>query len=253
MAEISRSLSESTARHAVALFFGSFMDLVNKGSADYIKAQGTLTLISYRGLCFGVTNERVVQDYERPTKDKLFHIALKRHTRLPGRLLFKSKQDNVDFPFDLAVFVLHEATIRNGGKVPIQLDVMYEPINPDDQALAIGFPGAEREKRDEQMMSHRLYHVVANCVGASDRKIVLYEKLSSPETKPHRFGGMSGGPIFRLKTAESVAFSGILFEGRGFGDADSEQIGDEIWVYGFPLGPKGLERAFNVFNPKLEL
>ena len=84
-------------------------------------------------------------------------------------------------------------------------------------------------------MRHRLYHVVANCVGASDRKIVLFESLPSPHNKPHRFGGMSGGLIFKFTAADSVAFSGILFERREFGDTDAGPVGDEIWVYGSHL------------------
>jgi hypothetical protein len=106
-------------------------------------------------------------------------------------------------------------------------------------------------KKDEQLMSHGLYHVVASCIGVSDRKIMLYESLPSSQNKPYRFGGMSGGPIFRLKSDEAVGFSGILFQARGFGDTDSEQIGDDIGVLGFPFGPSEIERAFDVFKPRL--
>lgn len=57
------------------------------------------------------------------------------------------------------------------------------------------------------------------------------------------FGGMSGGPIFRL-TAEGVEFSGIIFQGRGPNeDADDNR---DFWVWGFPLTVAVMDRALEL-------
>lgn len=253
MTDLPEGLSFETSKHATAMFFGKSLDLLSKGSAKYIDDQGTLTLFCYRGLCLGVTNQHVVGEYAGPSKDKLFHIALRRHQPIPGRLLFKSTQGNPDFPFDIAVFLLDRTTIVAGGKSPIDLSESFEPLEEGDQALAVGFPGRERYIENEFRMAHPIYHVIATCVCASDRKIVLYEKLCPPSDRTVRFGGMSGGPIFRLRSPYHYSFSGILFEGRGFDDNRNGARGDEIWVYGFPLGPAQLEHAFNIFRPNLQL
>jgi hypothetical protein len=237
--DLPSNISSATAKHAAALFYGDSLDLFIKGSADYIQAQGT--------------NAHVVGDYVRPTKERVFHIALAKHTPLPGRLLFKSDRDNPDFPFDIAVFLLMRERIVDGGKLPLLLSDDFAPLNVGDQGLAVGFPGGERCKRDSQIMGHPLYHVVAKCVAASDRNIVLYEEMVPSSGRVVKFGGMSGGPIFRLEPNDRYSFSGVIVEGRGFADSEEDTNANDIWVYGFPLGVAQLELAFTVFKPNLEL
>ena len=212
-----------------------------------------MTFLNYHDRCFGVTNKHVLGDYVRPTKEKVFHVALRKHLPIPGRLLFKSSKYNADFPFDIAVFLLDEDEIKKGGKIPINLDAEYSPMDEQEQGLAIGFPGIERHVRDGITMAHPLYHVVAKCISTSDLQMILYEELPPPRGKTIRFGGMSGGPIFRLIGNESYSFTGIMFEGRGFADNENGVSDNEIWIYGFPLTNDMFDHALEVFKPSLDL
>lgn len=253
MTDIVDELSSATARHAVALLLGNRVDFLLKGSAEYIKAQGTLTLINHRGHCFGITNHHVVSKRHEVGTECLFCIGLKKHQQLPGRLIIETSQRNPDMPFDLAVFVLDEALIRDGGKIPIELEESFQPLEQEDQAVAVGFPGVERRMESQSQMGHGMYHVVSQCVCASDRKLILHEELMPPDNRLIRFGGMSGGPIFRLTGACTYAFSGIIFEGRGFHDVRDPTPDSQIWIYGFPFGPAELDRALSIFCPDLKI
>lgn len=252
MVDLSKETSKASAKHCAALFFNDILEVFLKGSADTIDGQGTMTFINYHDRCFGVTNQHVLTDYVRPTKEKAFHIALRNHIPIPGRLLFKSTKDNPDFPFDIAVFLLEENKIIKGGKIPINLEAEYAPMAEQEQGLAIGFPAIERHVKDGLTMAHPLYHVVAKCISASDRQIILHEELLPPQDRVIRFGGMSGGPIFRFNESESYSFTGIMFEGRGFADNENGLSENEIWIYGFPLSNDMFDHALEVFKPSLD-
>lgn len=253
------SLFSKTAKHVVAIFHANPIELVAEGSPNCIKGrQGTLSLIGYRGHYFGITNQHVVD--EATKKQHAFYVALGRHRPIPGRLLFQSTQANPDLPFDVAVFLLDEAAIRTGNKNPVDLERSFEPLSEGDQAIAVGFPSTERRMENPVQMSHGLYHVVAQCHCASDRTIVLQEQLTPPENRVIRFGGMSGGAIFRLTSADSYSFSGVVFQGRGFDERCADDTvqtdshrGDQIWIYGFPFSPESFERALDIFQPNLRL
>ena len=58
--ELDRVLSGNAASHCAALFYGEWSELLEKGSADYIKGQGTMTFVTLNGRCYGITNEHVV-------------------------------------------------------------------------------------------------------------------------------------------------------------------------------------------------
>ena len=253
------NLFSKTSKHVVAIFHANPIELVVEGSPNCIKRrQGSLSLIKYRGHCFGITNQHVIEEATR--RQHTFYVALEKHRPVPGRLLFQSTQANPDLSFDLAVFLLDEEAIRSGNKNPVDLERSFECLSEGDQALAVGFPGTEQRMENLVQMSHGLYHVVAQCHCASDRKIILQEQLTPPDNQVIRFGGMSGGAIFRLTNADSYSFSGVVFEGRGFDDrcaddpsqTDSHRS-DQIWIYGFPFGPKDLELALDIFQPNLRL
>jgi hypothetical protein len=254
MPELTINFLSAIAKHTAAFFYAKPIDILNKGSAESIQRnQGTITFINYRGLCLGITNEHVVEDYDGPGKDRVYYIALNKHETLPGRLLFKSTQDKPDFSFDIAIFLLDQDTILKGGKIPIELDKCYGELKKDDIGLAVGFPGVERRRKDSMHMAHGIYHVLAKCVNSPDRMIILQEKLAPPTDRIIRFGGMSGGPIFHFISEDNYNFSGIMFEGRGFHEEENASPGEDIWIYGFPLGPEQLDSAFKLFKPDTKL
>src|SRR5204862_227798 len=109
------------------------------------------------------------------------------------------------------------------------------------QGLAVGFPGIERAGVSETIMTHPLYHVTAKCIGVSDRLIVLHQELPPPADRCVKFGGLSGGPLFRVQPDE-YSFAGIIFQGRGFADTvDQSASSPDIWVWAFPLSPSQLD------------
>lgn len=253
MVDLSKEISKESAKHCAPLFFNNLLEVILKGSSNTIDGQGTMTFIRYRNRCFGVTNQHVLGDYVRPTKEKVFHVALRKHIPIPGRLLFKSTKENPDFPYDITVFLLDENQIINGGKIPINLEAEYKPIAEQEQGLIVGFPGVERHIKDGLLMAHPLYHVVAKCVSSSDLNIILYEELPSPRDREICFGGMSGGPIFQLNGNKCYSFTGIMYEGLWRTDDKKGISKNAIWVNGFPFSSEMLDQALEIFKPNLDL
>ena len=69
--EPSDDLTRSTGKHLAAIFWGDIDDFVEfpsgmiytKGDCvDYIKEQGTITFVEFKGSCFGITNNHVIED-----------------------------------------------------------------------------------------------------------------------------------------------------------------------------------------------
>lgn len=247
---LSPTISKVTTKHCAALMYGTVSDLIWKGSDGFIESQGTLTFVKLKGRLFGLTNQHVVHQATTAYAEKsgwyVFIAALKRHTHVPGMPIAQFTQTHPDFPFDLAVFSLPIDFLEGSEKRPIDLD-LPPPANLKEGAigLAVGFPGHCREKIGADTLAHRLFHVVGTCLSSSDRKIVLFNKFER-ECEPHRFGGMSGGPIFSLGDDDSCCFQGILFEGRGSGDvATDEPTGQDFWIYGFPVSGSMITQALD--------
>ncbi|HET6431694.1 hypothetical protein [Dyella sp.] len=246
--KLPREISRPTASHCAALFYGTLSNLIWKGSDNFIEGQGTLTFLRYKGHLFGVTNEHVVKKaidaYEDKTDQYVFLVALQKHEQIRAMPIARFTQDDPHVPFDLAIFRLPECFLDGSDKTPINLN-QSTPIllAPGSKGLAVGFPGSHRKVVSPQTMSHRLFHVVATCHGISDRKIILQDAFDQPGPE-HRFGGMSGGPVFALTGDHNYEFQGILFEGRGFGDVGPDDLpGTENWIWAFPFSGELLERA----------
>ena len=231
-------LRKATKRHSAALFYGEIADLLWKGSAEYIEAQGTITFIRYRNRCFGITNHHV---YDAATsRTAVWHIALNSHQPFLTKPLFTSTKEKPDYPFDIAVYELDEGLIRRGGKIPHDLGC-DAVLAQGDHLLAVGFPGCERKILDEQTsIQHGLYYVVASAAGLSDRNIELYEELSDVKATIWHVGGMSGGPIFQVTSETSYTLAGIIYE------AQKHPRPNTIYIRGFPFGPTQLELGFRI-------
>ena len=108
----------------------------------------------------GITNEHVIRKYCTPETVYYPVLALQQHTMLPETPLFRSTQDNQDFPHDIAAFPVKERQVLAAGKIFIESSTFQE-IRDDEQGLAVGFPGFERGGITETRMKHPLYHVTA--------------------------------------------------------------------------------------------
>ena len=232
-----------TARHCVALFSNTVEDLLRGGSGKNIINQGTMTLVKYGKYCLGITNEHVVSASQSAGVIVVNHLALRRHEPLPGRLLFTSTKENPDCPYDIGIFLIFEPIILAGGKVPYTLDINPQPLRVGELALAVGFPGAERTVGPRRA-AHPLYHVASTCNASTDRQIILRDNIPSKDRRL-KFGGMSGGPIFRETDDNGCELVGIVFQGRGFADSENLNPQDEIWVWGFPINTAVLDYALD--------
>jgi hypothetical protein len=164
----------------------------------------------------------------------MFMLALQEHVPLPGRLIFTSTQHDVDFPYDLSVFVLNEGIIRAGGKHPIPLVNATSPVKVGEKYLALGYPGHIRGIVADKT-SHPIYHIVATCQLISDRMLVLQDEIS-PSSDTIRFGGISGGAILDPLPDDTYSIVGIVFEGRGKDeDVEERSSANDMWVYGIPI------------------
>lgn len=232
---------KKTKQHCAAIFTGLLKESIQTGIRDSLHAQGTMTFVKYKDKCFGVTNYHVIEDYltsqSKPKSEmETLCLGLKRQEKIfPDELLFYSTQDEVDFPFDIAIFSISEQKLEFGGKVPIELG--SHKLKEEELALSVGFAGDLRKKYPEGIQ-HGLAHVASTVKCASDRLIVLNDCKPNLEASIS-FGGMSGGPIYKVIDDDNYFLIGINFEGSGPEDKDEyNDFQDDIWIYGFPLNVK---------------
>ena len=232
--QTSTLLTTATAKHIAPIFQANPVEVMFQGTSEQMVNQGTMTFISYKGHCFGITNQHVTKDFARVTADTAFMVALRRHDPVPGRLIFSSLQSDFDSPFDVAVFILNEAVVRAGGKIPAPIVHSMSPVVEGKKYMALGYPGHLRG-RVEDKTSHPIYHIVATCQLISDRKIVLQDDLP-PASHQMQFGGISGGAILNVESDNRYSIVGIVFEGRGqHEDVEQKSGASDIWIYGIPL------------------
>lgn len=242
--QLSTKLTGATKLHIAPVFRVSPIEVMTQGTSEQMIDQGTMTFISYKGHCFGITNHHVTQDFTRNTADSAFMLALKKHVPIPGRLIFTSSRSDIDFPFDVSIFILNESAIRAGGKVPAPLIHKHSPILEGEKYLALGYPGHIRGRLTDQT-SHPIYHIVATCQSVSDRNLILQDEIPL-SSDIMRFGGISGGAIVEPAQDDTYSIVGIIFEGRGQHE-DVEQRSSEcdIWIYGIPISTSWMDEILS--------
>lgn len=239
--DVSLALASATKKHIAPILRVNPMKVAFLGSKGATLDQGTITFVKYQDRFFGLTNSHVVGDLTRPRADAAFLLALNKHTPLPGRLIFSSNTQDIDFPFDVAVFLLDKGTIEEAGKEFIELKHQSCPVREETKYLAAGYPGAHRREVEEQSF-HPIFHIVTTCVLSSDRKLVFQDEIPESELVM-RFGGISGGAIFDVADDDEYSLVGLVFEGRGHDDVVEEQVSsNDIWLYGIPLSTTLMDR-----------
>lgn len=239
--ELSFNLTAATKQHIAPIFRANPLDVMIHGTSEDMRDQGTMTFVTYKGHCFGITNQHVTQDFERVTANSAFMLALQKHIPMPGRLIFTSKQSDIDFPYDLSIFILNETSVRSGGKAPAPLIHEVSPVVEGNYYIALGYPGHKRGRLDDTTV-HPIYHIVATCQSVSDRKLVLQDDLPS-SGDVMRFGGISGGAIVAPLSDNEYSIVGIVFEGRGqHEDVEQRYSASDIWVYGIPITTVWMDR-----------
>lgn len=258
--EIENTLLKETKRHCAAFFFAwNFGDIYFRNeSDDYILEQGTLTFIEYKGECYAITNQHVIgDDYEERLKTNSLMVALDRHSFWGINPIFvspaKEKQDLFyppNFPKDIAIFPFSNSRSKliKANKELIDLQYNLPVINHGEVVLTVGFPGEEREVVSKETCGHRLAHVFGTVQSASDHSIMIQDN-NPKRDKDISFGGMSGGPIFRIDENDgSYKFIGLNYEGKGFkrkNEQNELEVGDDFWIFGFPFFGQLFEEILN--------
>jgi hypothetical protein len=239
---LSPAIAKLTARSVVQIFSVSPGKVLFDGTGEALAEQGTMTLVRYKGHLLGITNEHVASNFTRPTHERAFMLGLREHKYMPGHHIFSSTPANIDFPCDIAVFILHEPTIMDGGKIPVEFRATTQPL-VGTKYLTVGFPGALRTVEGNEISSP-IMHVVATCASASDRNVILHDDIGRKDVAS--FGGISGGAIFDVIDEESIKLVGITYEGRGPGDTAEQTFSEtDVWVYGFPITSDSLDFVLN--------
>ena len=238
------TLTAAAKMHIAPIFRADPVKVMFHGTSEQMPNQGTMTFVEYKGHCFGITNQHVTQDFKRVTANHAFMLALKTHIPMPGRLIFSSTRSNIDFPYDVAIFILNGDTVRAGGKVPAPLIHSSSPIVEGEKYLALGYPGHIRGRVGDKS-SHPIYDITATCRSISDRVIVLQDDIP-PAKSVMRFGGISGGAIIAPSDANDYTIVGIIFEGRGqHEDVEERTSATDIWVYGIPITTTWMDRILS--------
>jgi hypothetical protein len=156
-------------------------------------------------------------------------------------------------PRDIAIFPFSKNKKRliKSKKMPVPLAVVIPEFEREEIVLSVGFPGCERGIKAEQIYAHKLAHIFGTLKSITENNIVIYD--DNPEREKNiYFGGMSGGPIFKIGDEKRPGYYelvGINYEARGFKrlrvEDEIEEIGDDIWVFGFPLDGKRFEDMLN--------
>ena len=258
--DLKKVLLKKTKRHCAAFFYGwNFGDMFfrNKGD-DYILEQGTLTFIEYKGECYAITNQHVIgANWQERLKKESLMLALDTHKFFGIRPIFVSPpKEKINsfypphFPKDIAIFPFsnNRKKLIAANKTPIVLQDITPEITTGEVILAVGFPGEERKSISEKICAHTLSHVFGTVNSASDFSIIIQD--NDPERdKDISFGGMSGGPIFKINEGDgSYTFIGINYEGKGFkrkNHLNQDEIGDDIWIFGSPLCGNLLQKMLN--------
>jgi hypothetical protein len=237
-------LTRETATHCVAIMPCSPFKVIMHGSDKHNDGQGTLTLVDYNDHLYGVTNDHVVRPDGKQLMDD-FLVVLKNHTFIRRKPIFTSNSQDIQFPFDIAIFDLEDMRDEFVAYGKKGISLTGAKLDQDELFLVVGFPGQLRETREGGVMAHSLTHINITCRGYSETNITAFNAADElEEVERIDFGGVSGGPLFKVLDDEIPDYElvGICYEGRGTkpeGDdiTDVDPHGD-IWVFGFPLNQK---------------
>lgn len=262
--EVETKLFENTRRHCAAFFWAPDYGRIyfrNRGE-DYIEKQGTLTFVKYQNECYAITNRHVLEPEEDDNWEKLYEkkslmIALDHYSFFGIAPIFLSPRNNKPDPFyppnypkDIAVFPISRNVSRfeKANKEPVLLPDELPQIKCGDLVLSVGFPGKEREIISEKTTGHRLAHIFGTVVSIEENSILIQDQ-NSKRDKDISIGGMSGGPIFTFdENTGTYEFAGIIHQGKGnkrLNAINQEEIGNDIWIFGYPLDCKRLGDMLN--------
>jgi hypothetical protein len=232
------------AVHCAAFMFGTFADLIQKGSAKYIQGQGTMTFVRQDNHFFGITNEHCLGRLTE-REQLVYHVALAKHMPVPKPPIFKSTPSTPDFPYDIAVFRLDGQFLHDSDKQFVSVTDDSTALNEGDLCTVVGFPGHRRQEVGNMSMRHEAWSVVSHCQLSSDRTIRLQDTLTFDGSKIN-LGGFSGGPVFKNGNNGQYQLVGICYMQGNPTEAPSGRQSHEVILLGFPLNRSMLRRMVDL-------
>lgn len=243
-------VARQTLANCAAILTGpGTMLLFTHGSSSFSEgSNGTVTFVEWEGRCYAVTNhhvlDRLLRAYESGDLTYSAIIALGKHTPL-GCPLACTPESLESATSDLAIFCVDKQQLLASGKAPIPLSNAQSNFCDGELGMALGFYAQGRAMKDAMTMSHGLCRVIARCTGAANGRFTLSD-IPESGPKPIRFGGMSGGPVYRL-VDEMVEFIGIVDEGWGHADVlPGEELRHDVGIRGFVLAPTLIGRTIEL-------
>jgi len=265
MNEEPTTLLRATSRHCAAFFYAwSFGEIAFRNAEEeYIQEQGTVTFVKNGNEFYAITNEHVLgEDWSQRLRKETLMVALERHSFWGIRPIFTSPPSKArdvfypaNFPRDIAIFPFSNncERLRNADKEAIQLPNVMPDLEVGEIVLAVGFPGEKRRAISKNVAGHKLAHVFGTVRAVTENNIVIQD-TNPAKDKDISFGGMSGGPIFKIIDEKNLSYTlvGIVYEGRGLMNTDEHgqtQFSDDIWIFWFPLDGERMDAMLEYKSP----
>jgi hypothetical protein len=203
--------------------------MIWKGASEQdIINQGTLTFVKWDHRVWAITNAHVVQAYRQAESDVL-SVALRSWQAIPGKLRFLGGDACRKAPVDLAIFEWYDVdALARAGKVPVDLGDEFDSPNVGEVVLVVGYPGSLREQVDSMTAAHQLAHVFATVRSVMSDNVLVRDEHDTLDREA-RFGGISGGPVFRVRE-EAYSLACITYEGMAPGDAQGSVYGENMVI-----------------------
>ena len=192
------------------------------------KANATITYVKHRDMVYGITCAHVLhhQFDESGAIEKVLTVWGDRLIYQFGgwtqdgyhshfRLLKNncSSSDALDIAIIKLPALFTESHMERKGKVPIDLDGWKEPDWSSISTLvASGFPTEHKEQSDS-LVAAKFLQVVAELareINADVGDFLLASTL--PEKNDYFFSGMSGGPVYCIKSDNTLILLGIVLK-----------------------------------------
>ena len=208
--EYMRRVCSNMRRHHAPFWGTRESKVVNREQGDdYICAQGTLTFIQFKGKCYGITCDHVIQNNISiiGEEDTVWYVGTLTADRVvPKESIIYRGESKID----LAIIEFPCKLLKKNNKIPLHLSKnFYKPAVGKETLLACGYPGKYRHPtpNNQNQRTHELSRNLLTCHHQNERIYMLEDDLTQSSIlgglnengiKKVYMGGISGGGLYRL-------------------------------------------------------
>jgi hypothetical protein len=210
------------------------------------KANATILYVTYRGNLYGITCAHVYDQQfgESGATEKVLTVFGDRLIYQFGNWTadgyqshFKLLRNNCNTSTSLDIAIINlpahfqELHMTRKGKLPIDLDHWEEPDWSSILSCVVsGFPTEHKEQSDSHVAAN-LVQIVAELTRPIDPGGHAFMLASTlPEKNDYFFSGVSGGPVYCIKSDNTLTLVGVVFEGSPGSSAEWEKRGDDAFM-----------------------